>query len=172
MPPSWIRALIGCRVVETSTPRRQSGCDDLPRSYDIMRHNLLRQGLYDRRYLDVTRNGLVRQLRDVLEARIVVWASAGFIAARVGASLLTPRLTKFIPYVGWAIMIGTAVYAGYERISRQRSIGTNWKTVSTTPPIWRCSAWASPWPGSSSSRRRRAPQAFRPGPHTSLSPPK
>jgi hypothetical protein len=49
-----------------------------------------------------------------LEARIVVRASAGFIAARVGASLLTPRLTKFIPYVGWAIMIGTAVYAGYE----------------------------------------------------------
>jgi hypothetical protein len=30
----------------------------------------------------------------------VVRASAGFIAARVGASLLTPRLTKFIPYVG------------------------------------------------------------------------
>src|SRR5258708_30555451 len=61
MPPSWIRALIGCRVMETSTPRRQSGCDDLPKSYDIMRHNLLRQGLYDRRYLDVTPNGLVRQ---------------------------------------------------------------------------------------------------------------
>lgn len=49
-----------------------------------------------------------------LEARIVIRASASFVAGRVAVSLLTPRLTKFIPYVGWAIMIGTAVYAGYE----------------------------------------------------------
>ncbi len=33
--------------METSTPRRESGFDDLLKSCDIMRHNLLRQGLYD-----------------------------------------------------------------------------------------------------------------------------
>src|SRR5258706_8963190 len=49
-----------------------------------------------------------------LEARIATRASATFIATRVAASLLTPRLTKFIPYVGWAITIGSAIYAGYE----------------------------------------------------------
>jgi hypothetical protein len=49
-----------------------------------------------------------------LEARIATRATVGFIAGRVAASVLTPRLTKFIPYVGWAIMIGSAIYAGYE----------------------------------------------------------
>jgi hypothetical protein len=49
-----------------------------------------------------------------LEARIATRATAAFIAERVAISLLTPRITKFIPYVGWAIMIGTAAYAGYE----------------------------------------------------------
>lgn len=49
-----------------------------------------------------------------LEARIATRASVAFIAERVAISLLTPRITKFIPYVGWAIMIGTAAYAGYE----------------------------------------------------------
>src|SRR5260370_25413652 len=64
--------------------------------------------------LTLPRTVLSASFVESLEPRVVIRASAVFIAARVGVSLLTPQLTKFIPYVGWAIMIGTAVYAGYE----------------------------------------------------------
>src|SRR5258707_2192358 len=148
MPPSWIRALIGCRVMETSTPRRQSGCDDLPKSYDIMRHNLLRQGLYDRRYLDVTRNGLVRQLCSVPRSEDCGAGQRGLHrgtrrgeSAHATADEIHPlcRLGHHDRH--------RRIRPGTRRISPQRSIGTSWKTESTTQPTWRCSAWASPWPG-------------------------
>src|SRR5260370_8475511 len=114
MPPSWIRALIGCRWWR----RRRR---DARAAATTFRNHTISCGItsYGRDFMTegiLMLPGTVLSASFVasLEARIVVRASAGFIAARVGASLLTPRLTKFIPYVGWAIMIGTAVYAGYE----------------------------------------------------------
>lgn len=49
-----------------------------------------------------------------IEKRMVIGPTATMIARRAAVALVKPRVTKFIPYVGWAIAIGSALYAGYE----------------------------------------------------------
>lgn len=49
-----------------------------------------------------------------IERGLVSRATMAMVARRVGVSLIKPKLYKAIPYVGWAIAIGTTLYAGYE----------------------------------------------------------
>lgn len=36
------------------------------------------------------------------------------VARKVGMELLKPKTSKFIPYVGWGLAIGSALYVAYE----------------------------------------------------------
>jgi hypothetical protein len=49
-----------------------------------------------------------------IERRMIMHATAAMIAQRTGMALIKPRIYKFIPLVGWAIAIGSTLYAGYE----------------------------------------------------------
>lgn len=49
-----------------------------------------------------------------IERRMVIGPTAVIVARRAAVALVKPKVTKVIPYVGWAIAIGSAVYAGYE----------------------------------------------------------
>lgn len=62
----------------------------------------------------LTRPALSAATVVAIEKRMVLGSTALMVAKRAGASLIKPKATKLIPYVGWAIAIGTAVYAGYE----------------------------------------------------------
>lgn len=61
-----------------------------------------------------------------IEKRMIIQASAAVIARRAGMALIKPRPYKFIPYIGWAITIGTTLYAGYEAY---KSFEINFKKI-------------------------------------------
>ena len=54
-----------------------------------------------------------------LESRMLVGATVGYAARQASIALAKPKPTKLIPYVGWAIAIGSALYAGYEAYNSQ-----------------------------------------------------
>jgi len=49
-----------------------------------------------------------------IERRMVMHATVAMVARQAGMALIKPRIYKFIPYIGWAIAIGSTLYAGYE----------------------------------------------------------
>ena len=49
-----------------------------------------------------------------VEQRMITDATVSMVARRVGLDLLKPKLTKFIPYVGWGFAIASALYVAYE----------------------------------------------------------
>lgn len=61
-----------------------------------------------------------------IEKRMVIGPTAGMIARRAGTALIKPKPTKLIPYIGWAIAIGSALYAGYEAYN---STSINWEKM-------------------------------------------
>ncbi len=63
-----------------------------------------------------------------IEKRMVIGATTAMIARRATVALVKPRVTKFIPYVGWAIATGTALYAGYEAYN---ATAINWAKMET-----------------------------------------
>ncbi|HEY4252158.1 MAG TPA: NucA/NucB deoxyribonuclease domain-containing protein [Roseomonas sp.] len=51
---------------------------------------------------------------NAIQNRMLTGLAAEAIAGRVALSVLRPNPLKFIPYIGWAITIGTLLYVGYE----------------------------------------------------------
>ena len=51
---------------------------------------------------------------EAIQGRMVTGLAVEAIAGRVALSVIRPNPLKFIPYIGWAITIGTALYVGYE----------------------------------------------------------
>lgn len=61
-----------------------------------------------------------------IESRMVMGPTAAMVARRAGVSLIKPKVYKAIPYIGWAIAIGSALYAGYEAYN---ATYVNWKKL-------------------------------------------